>query len=168
MFPPDVADLERQQRINVRAPQVLTQALLASLRLRRGQIVLVNSSVARRPQAATSQYAATKIALQEFADRLRSEINQDGVRVLSVFVGRTATPMQQTVHRLEGKEYRAERLLQPEDVASVVLNTLCLPRTAKSPRLTFGRWKPQIRRSGRIDSKPRFQFRKEGAVATLG
>jgi NADP-dependent 3-hydroxy acid dehydrogenase YdfG len=50
---------------------------------------------------------------------------------LSVFVGRTATPMQAAIHETEGKGYRPERLLQPEDIASVVVNALCLPRTAE-------------------------------------
>jgi len=53
------------------------------------------------------------------------------VRVLSVFLGRTATPMQVAVHKMEGKAYHPERLLQPEDVASVVINALSLPRTTE-------------------------------------
>lgn len=57
-------------------------------------------------------------------------MNPGGVRVLSVLAGRTATPMQAALHKAEGKEYRPERLLQPEDIASVVINALRLPRTA--------------------------------------
>ena len=38
------------------------------------------------------------------ADSLREEVNARGVRVLSVYLGRTATPMQARVHQLEGKE----------------------------------------------------------------
>jgi NADP-dependent 3-hydroxy acid dehydrogenase YdfG len=53
------------------------------------------------------------------------------VRVLSVFLGRTATPMQAAVHRMEGKTYRPEVLIQPEDVASVVVHALTLPKTAE-------------------------------------
>src|SRR5688572_14909891 len=39
-----VAELDRQYRVNVRAPFVLTQALLPLLEASRGQIVFVNSS----------------------------------------------------------------------------------------------------------------------------
>lgn len=127
------ADFDRQYRVNVRAPFVLTQTLLPSLRQRRGQIVFINSSVARHtPRALISQYAATKAAMKAMADSLREEVNPDGVRVLSVFVGRTATPMQAALHEAEGKEYRPERLLQPEDVAATVVHALCLPRTAET------------------------------------
>lgn len=126
------ADFDLQYHVNVRAPYVLTQALLPMLRQRRGQLVFINSSVVRnKPRADITQYAATKAAMKAMADSLRDEVNRDGVRVLSVFVGRTATPMQAAIHETEGKEYRPEQLLQPEDIASAVVNALCLPRTAE-------------------------------------
>jgi NADP-dependent 3-hydroxy acid dehydrogenase YdfG len=39
--------------------------------------------------------------------------------------------MQVALHALEKKPYRPELLLQPDDIASVVLNALSLPRTAE-------------------------------------
>jgi NAD(P)-dependent dehydrogenase (short-subunit alcohol dehydrogenase family) len=126
-----VADFDGQYRSNVRAPYVLTQALLAMLRSRQGQIVFINSSVGLNARAGVGQYAATKHALKAIADSLREEVNVAGVRVLSVFLGRTATPMQVAIHAVEGKGYHPERLLQPQDVAVVVLNALSLPRTAE-------------------------------------
>jgi hypothetical protein len=47
--------------------------------------------------------------------------------VLSIFLGRTATPMQRARYRVEGLEYRPERLLQPEDVAAAVLGAFESP-----------------------------------------
>jgi NADP-dependent 3-hydroxy acid dehydrogenase YdfG len=126
-----VEDLDRQYRINVRAPYALTQALLPMLRLRRGQIVFINSSAGLNARAGVSQYAATKHALKAIADSLRQEVNADGLRVLSVYPGRTATPLQAAVHEMEGKAYHPERLIQPQDVAVVVINALNLPRSAE-------------------------------------
>ncbi len=125
------ADFDRQQRVNVHAPSLLTQELLPALQARRGQIVFINSSVARRSPDGVNYYTATKTSLKAFADSLRDKVNPTGIRVLSVYPGRTATPMQAAIHRLEGKDYQPERLLQPEDIASVVVNALCLPRTAE-------------------------------------
>ena len=125
------ADFDLQYKVNVRAPYLLTQALLPALRVRRGQIVFLNSSVAGNARATISQYAASKAALKAFADSLRDEVNADGVRVLSVFVGQTATPMQASIYKAQGREYRPERLLQPEDVALVIIDALKLPRTAE-------------------------------------
>jgi NADP-dependent 3-hydroxy acid dehydrogenase YdfG len=126
-----VEDLDRLFRLNTRAPYLLTQLLLGSLRSRQGQVVFINSSAGGAPRAGIGAYAASKAALKALADSLRSEVNREGIRVLSVFPGRTATPMQQEVQRLAGKAYEPERLLQPADVAAAVVNALCLPRTAE-------------------------------------
>jgi NADP-dependent 3-hydroxy acid dehydrogenase YdfG len=53
------------------------------------------------------------------------------VRVLSVYPGNTATAMQDAVQSFTGRRIAAEYLLQPEDVASAVVNALLLPRTAE-------------------------------------
>ena len=120
-----------QYRTNVRAPYALTQALLPLIKSRRGQIVFINSTAGLGAKATLSQYAATKQALRAIADSLREEVNSVGVRVLSVYPGRTATPMQASVHASEGRSFVPERLMQPEDVAAVVVNALRLPRSAE-------------------------------------
>jgi NADP-dependent 3-hydroxy acid dehydrogenase YdfG len=126
-----IDDFDRQYKINLRAPYLLTQKLLPRVRARRGQVVFINSSMGVHARANVGQYAATKHALKAVADSLRDEVNPDGVRVLSIFAGRTASAMQETIHRLENKAYDAQLLLQPEDIASVVIHALTLPRTAE-------------------------------------
>lgn len=126
-----VGDFDLQYRINVRAPYVLTRALLPMLKTQKGQIVFVNSSVGLVSKRNLSQYAATKHALKALADGLREEVNELGIRVLSVYPGRTATPMQEKIFGWEGKDYPPERLMQPRDVASIVIHSLSLPRTAE-------------------------------------
>jgi NADP-dependent 3-hydroxy acid dehydrogenase YdfG len=39
--------------------------------------------------------------------------------------------MQAAIHRATNRPYRPEQLIQPADVAAVVLNALTLPRTAE-------------------------------------
>jgi len=127
-----VEDLDLQYATNVRAPYVLTKCLLPLLAASRGQIVFINSSAAlNAKRAEVGQYAATKHALRGIADSLREEVNPKGVRVLSVYLGRTATPMQEALVQEEGQSYHPEMLLQPEDVASVVVQSLMLPATAE-------------------------------------
>jgi NADP-dependent 3-hydroxy acid dehydrogenase YdfG len=127
----DLSDFDKQYQTNVRAPYALTQASLPMLKARQGQVVFINSSSAFTAKPMTSQYDSTKHALKAIADSLRGEINRDGVRVLSVYLGRTASEMQERICQKEGKPYRPELLLQPNDVASVVVNALSLPRTAE-------------------------------------
>jgi NADP-dependent 3-hydroxy acid dehydrogenase YdfG len=126
-----VEDFDWQFRTNVRAPYLLTQVLLPMIRSRKGQIVFINSSAGLRASGNLGQYAATKFALKAIADSLREEINSEGVRVLSVYPGCTATPMQSSVHKMEGREYHPELLMQSADVAAIVINALSLPRSAE-------------------------------------
>ena len=133
-----IEDLDSQYATNVRAPYLLSQRLLPALVKARGQIVFINSSVGiavRRPEV--GQYAATKHALRAIADSLREEVNPKGIRVLTLYLGRTATPMQEALFQQEGREYRPETLLQPEDVASVVAHSLMLPRTAEVTEISI-------------------------------
>jgi NAD(P)-dependent dehydrogenase (short-subunit alcohol dehydrogenase family) len=133
-----IEDFDLQYSVNVRAPFMLTQHLLPLLTTAQGQIVFVNSTVgliAKRPEVC--QYSATKHALRAVADSLREEVNPKGIRVLSVYLGRTATPLQEAIHRLEARAYHPESLLQPDDVASVVLHTLLLPLTAEVTDITM-------------------------------
>ncbi|MGB6682324.1 MAG: SDR family NAD(P)-dependent oxidoreductase [Candidatus Acidiferrum sp.] len=125
------SDLDLLYRTNVRGPYALTQAVLPMLVARKGQIVFVNSSVGLVAKAGVGAYSASKHALKAIADALRAEVNELGVRVISVYPGRTATPQQEKIHELEGRSYHSDRLLQPEDVAQAVLNALAMPRTAE-------------------------------------
>ncbi len=65
------------------------------------------------------------------ADSIRAEINSDDVRVLSIYPGRTASPQQAAIHKAEGKAYRPELLMQPADVARIVVDALKVNRTAE-------------------------------------
>ena len=99
-----VNQLDTLYRANVRLPFVLTQALLPHLKLRRGQIVFINSSQGLAARATTGPYAATQHALKALADSLREEVNADGVRVLSVYPGRTATARTEFFMSIEGRQ----------------------------------------------------------------
>jgi NADP-dependent 3-hydroxy acid dehydrogenase YdfG len=126
-----VGDFDRLWSTNVRSPFLLTQLLLPELRASSGQIVFVNSSVGLQTRAGVGQFSATQHALRALAETLRAELNAEGIRVLNVFPGRTATDRQRRIFRDEGRAYEPERLLQPEDIARLIVDTLALPRTAE-------------------------------------
>jgi NADP-dependent 3-hydroxy acid dehydrogenase YdfG len=126
-----LADFDLMYRSNLRAHYAVTQALLPLLRKQRGQIVFINSSAGFRSPANVGQFSATQHALRAVADSLRDEVNSDGIRVLSVYPGRTATPRMAALFEKEGRAYRPELLMQPEDIAATVIHSLSLPRTAE-------------------------------------
>jgi NAD(P)-dependent dehydrogenase (short-subunit alcohol dehydrogenase family) len=126
-----IRDFDRMWAANVRSPYLLTKLLLPSLLSSSGQIVFVNSSVGLTVRAGVGQFAATQHALRAIAETLREELNPRGVRILSVYPGRTATERQRKIFRVEGRAYAPDGLLQPEDVAATIVDSLALPRTAE-------------------------------------
>jgi NAD(P)-dependent dehydrogenase (short-subunit alcohol dehydrogenase family) len=125
------SDFDEQYAINLRAPFLLTKALLPLLKQSRGQIVFVNSTAGLAGGVDNALYAATKHGLRSLAGSIRDHVNPHGIRVMSVFPGRTATPMQEAVYRFEGRRYQPEGLMQPADVAETLLAALALPRSAE-------------------------------------
>lgn len=130
--------LDEMRAVNARAPEALSRALLPLLVAAQGEIVFVNSTIVHNSQpTGLTTYVAGKLELQRVANTLRQEVNPLGVRVLSVYVGRTATPMQAQIFADEGRVYKPELLLQPDDVARSILNAILMPRTAEMTDLTI-------------------------------
>ena len=121
---------------NLTAPAELTRLLLPQLRLARGHVLFVNSGAGLRANPQWAAYAASKHGLKALADALRAEEGGHGVRVTSIYPGRTATPMQEKVHRQEGKEYDPERWIPADAVATTLLTALDLPRGTEVTDLT--------------------------------
>jgi NAD(P)-dependent dehydrogenase (short-subunit alcohol dehydrogenase family) len=124
-------DLDLALDINLRAPYLLTRALLPVLSAGQGDVVFINSSAVGQRKAGLGAYGASKHGLVGVADSLRQELNPSGVRVLSVFLGATATPMQEHIYAQSGRSYQPEALLSPADVARIVCDVIRLPRGAE-------------------------------------
>jgi NADP-dependent 3-hydroxy acid dehydrogenase YdfG len=122
-----LADLDHTWAVNVRAVYALTQALLPAVCAARGQVVLVNSGAGLNARAGWGTYAMSKFALRAFGDALREELKPDGVRVIALYPGRTASPMQADVHAQEGKVYEPARFIQPEHLATLLVTALSMP-----------------------------------------
>lgn len=132
----DPVSLREQVQVNLVAPALLTRLVLPSVRAARGLVVFVNSSAGLSASAGWSAYAASKFGLRGFADALRAEEVEHGVRVTTVFPSRTATPMQEKVHEQEGRTYDASRWISAATVAETVLHVLDLPPDATIPEVT--------------------------------
>ena len=122
-----VAELDALYRTNLRAPFLLTQSLLAPLERGSGYVIFLNSSAAQGGGGGAGLYAALQHASRAIADRWRAEINDRGIRVLSIFPGRTNTPRVEWLFKQERRLYSPELLLQPEDIASFVATAISLP-----------------------------------------
>ena len=121
-----LAELTNQLTVNLVAPAELTRAVLPALRSARGTVVFVNSGAGLTANPQWGAYAASKFGLRAIADALRAEEAPAGVRVTSVFPGRTATPMQQKVHDQEGRDYDPAAWTTPGSVAATIVHVLDL------------------------------------------
>jgi NAD(P)-dependent dehydrogenase (short-subunit alcohol dehydrogenase family) len=128
---------QSQLAVNLLGPAVLTRVCLPAVRAARGTVVFVNSGAGLVANPQWSAYAASKFGLRALADALRAEEQEHGVRVTTVYPGRTATPMQEKVHRHEGKEYDASDWIDPDTVVDAILHVLDLPDDATVSDLTI-------------------------------
>jgi NADP-dependent 3-hydroxy acid dehydrogenase YdfG len=119
--------LHHMMQVNVLAALTLTLGLISHLQKRSGTVVFINSTIVQRAARRAPFYAATKHALRSVADSLREEVNAAGIRVSSIYPGRTATPMQRAIVGAEGGRYRPADLIQPEDIALLVEQLIELP-----------------------------------------
>ncbi|MFP3987739.1 SDR family oxidoreductase [Streptomyces sp. E11-3] len=127
---------QAQLNANLVSPAEITRHFLPQLRLTQGHVLFVNSGAGLNAHAEWSAYAASKHGLKALADSLRHEEKPNGVRVTSVYPGRTASPMQAKVHQQEGKAYDPSRWIDPESVATTILMAIDLPSDAEVNDLT--------------------------------
>jgi NADP-dependent 3-hydroxy acid dehydrogenase YdfG len=126
----------RTMELNVIAVAELTRLLLPALRAARGRVVLVNSGQGLSTRESWGSYSASKFALRAYADALRAEEQATGIRVTSVFPGRTDTDMQREVRAAEGGEYQPERYLRAATVADTIRYVVQAPSDAHIPEIT--------------------------------
>lgn len=115
-------EFDRLVQVNLRAPFLLTRALVSGMTRRGwGRIVNVGSSSSYEGFAGSALYCASKHGLLGFSRALLAEYREQGVRVICVSPGSIQTPMGRQV---PGHETDYERYLEPDDVASMVLHVL--------------------------------------------
>ncbi len=118
---------------NVTAVARLTHAVLPRLVAQgRGDIVNVSSVAANYPYPGGNVYGATKAFVRQFSLNLRADLLGTGVRVTSVEPGMCDTEF--SAVRFRGDEtaaanvYRGMQPLSADDVATVIVHALRLPR----------------------------------------
>jgi len=111
--------------VNVFGAVELTLALLPALRNALGQVVFINSGAGRTVSPGMASYSASKFALRAFADSLRDD--EPGLRVTTIYPGRTDSAMQRELVAFEGGEYDPGDFLRPETVAGAVAHALATP-----------------------------------------
>lgn len=116
--------------VNVTAPMLVSRHLLPAMRARgAGHLVFVSSVAAHLPSPGSAVYAATKAAVASFAQSLRAELAPEGLRVTEIVAGRVQTALYRNALSDEGRArlYDGPPVVQPEDIAQMLLAVLSLP-----------------------------------------
>jgi len=148
----EASDPEAQRRVlavNLRAPLLLTPALLRAGRLRAGGSLVFVSSLSHQlgyPGAAV--YAATKDGLAAYARSARAALRGRGQHVLAVFPGPVRTAH---ARRYAPPGADEKKRMAPEVVAEAILGAVARRRTRLIPGLAnkvaaglLGGWLPGL------------------------
>lgn len=121
--------------LNVSTLMELAHLYLPAMRQRkRGGIINVASNAAFQPVPYMSVYAATKAFVLHFSEGLAQEVKLDGVRILALCPGATATNFWSVAGALEGQ---TRIMTSPDRVVTVALRALEQGRTFVVPGLGY-------------------------------
>ncbi len=116
---------ERIYQVNVLGTLHATRAVLPGMiARRRGDIVNVASTAGEKGAATTAAYAASKAAMLRLTESLAAEVRKHDVRVTALLPSTVNTELAAGVGLKIGP---AERMMQAEDVAALVMGVLQLP-----------------------------------------
>lgn len=92
-----------------------------------GDIVNVSSTAGLNGNATTSAYSASKFAVIGMSESLMKEVRKNNIRVCTLTPSTIASDMSLELGITDGN---AEKVLQPEDFAELIVASLQLPRRA--------------------------------------
>lgn len=113
-------------QINLLGPYYVTRAVVPEMiENSTGDIINISSSSALSPAAVTSAYSASKAGLIAMSTSLMQEMRKHNIRVTSLTPSTTATDMAIELKLTDGNP---DRVMQPEDLAELVVSQLKLSR----------------------------------------
>lgn len=127
---------DRVLNINATGAYNCMHAVLPGMKTRRSGTIINISSVAGKRAIALGgiAYAASKFAMTALGITVANEVAVDGIRITNVYPGEVNTPILEERPTPVTEEHR-QRILQPEDVAELVLSIIALPPKVHVPEV---------------------------------
>ena len=121
-------DWQGMIQTNVMGMYYVTREVLPHLmKNNQGDIFNVSSTAGINGNAGTSAYSASKFAVIGLSESLMKEVRKNNIRVCTLTPSTIATDMTLELGITDGN---AEKVLQPEDFAELIVSALQLPRRA--------------------------------------
>ena len=135
-------DFDRVLKVNTIGAYNAMAAVLPDMREKKAGTIINISSVAgkRALELAGVAYCASKFAMTALGTAVGQEEAEHGIRVTNVYPGEVDTPLLEQRPKPVSDEHRA-RMLQPQDVAELVLTICSLPPRAHVPEIVI---KPRL------------------------
>lgn len=131
-----VAEWEQVMRVNVFGTYYVVHEVLPHiLQQGKGDIINVASTAGLKGNAKLSAYGASKAAVINLTEALMQEVRKSNIRVTTINPSTIATEMTLNAKFTDGNE---DKVLQPEDLAVLVVHNLKLPQRAFVK--DFGLW----------------------------
>lgn len=127
----DPSDWDKLLAVNATGAYNCIHAVLPQMRERRDGLIINISSVAgvRASVLGGVAYTASKFALTSMSHVMALEEKDNGIRITNVHPGEVETPLLDARPVPVSAEHRS-KILQPEDIASMVVAIACLPPRA--------------------------------------
>ena len=135
-------DWERVVSINASGAYRCMREVLPAMRARRDGLVVNISSIAGKRAITLGGivYCASKFAMTALGTAVSNEVRNEGVRITNVYPGEVNTPILDQRPNPVSQEHK-DAILQPEDIASVIVTICALPPRANVPEIVI---KPTI------------------------
>lgn len=131
-------DWDKMMNINATGAFNCIHAVLPRMRDRRDGVIIQISSIAgvRASTLGGVGYSASKFAMSALGLTVAREVLEEGVRITNLYPGEVETPLLDHRPQPVSAERRA-KMLQPEDVADMVVAIAKLPPRAHVPEITI-------------------------------
>ncbi|TWT79981.1 putative oxidoreductase [Planctomycetes bacterium CA13] len=131
-------DWERVLQINATGAYRCMHEVLPSMRQRKDGIVINISSVAGKRAISLGGviYCASKFAMTALGTAVANEVRDEGVRITNVYPGEVNTPILDNRPVKVTEEHKAS-ILQPDDIAALIVTICGLPPRAHVPEIVI-------------------------------
>jgi NADP-dependent 3-hydroxy acid dehydrogenase YdfG len=131
-------DWDRVLQINATGAYRCMYEVLPAMRQRKDGLVVNISSVAGKRAISLGGivYCASKFAMTALGTAVSNEVREEGVRITNVYPGEVNTPILDNRPTPVTQAHK-DSILQPEDVASVVVTICSLPPRANVPEVVI-------------------------------
>ena len=131
-------DWDKLMQVNATGAYNCIREVLPQMRERKDGLIINVSSIAglRASMLGGVAYSASKFAMTALGTCIGLEEKDNGIRVTNVYPGEVETPILDARPNPVSAEHRS-RILQPDDIASLVVAVVALPPRAHVPDLVI-------------------------------